>query len=169
MKYKKVVLIGMMGSGKTTIANLLSKSLNKSALDLDLLFEKKYNTTIKDFFNNFSEEKFRALEHNLLKEVLEDDNFIISTGGGIILSDINRKLLFNDDILTIYLSANPTTIYDRIKDDKTRPLLLVENPKNEIEKILNNRIQYYSMAKITIKTDNKTAGDIVEEIKKWIV
>ena len=169
MKYNKIALIGMMGSGKTSVSNLLAKSLNKSALDLDSLFETKHNTTIKDFFKDFGEENFRELETNLLKEVLNNDEFILSTGGGIVLSEENRKLLFKDDILTIYLSASSDTIYDRIKHSKTRPLLLVENPKEEIRKILNEREKYYSMAKLTILTDNKSKDEIVEELKKWIV
>ncbi len=132
MKYKKIALIGMMGSGKSTLA----KRLSQNAIDMDLLFEEKYQISIKDFFQKFGENEFRNCETILLKEIALNNEFILSTGGGVILSKDNKKILFNTDIFTIYLSATPDTIYNRIKSDKTRPLLLVKNPKAEIEKIL---------------------------------
>ena len=99
------------------------------------------------------------------EEVLAKDEFILSTGGGIILSQENRNNLFTDDILTVYLSASPNLLFERLKFDTTRPLLKVDNPLEEINKILNARHKYYSMAKQTINVDNKTIDEIVEEIK----
>ena len=90
----------------------------------------------------------------------------MALGGGVILRPENRKLLFYNDIKTIYLKTSPETIYQRIKNDKKRPLLMVENPKKEIETILNTREQFYLMADMIIKTDNKTIEEITEEIIK---
>ncbi len=165
MKYKKIALIGMMGSGKTTVARALQKKINIEIVDLDVLFEKKYKIAIKEFFEKYSQQEFRQKETELLKEVSKKESFIISTGGGIILSEANRDLLFKNDIYTIYLSASENTIYERIKNDNSRPLLQVENPKEEIKKILNSRIEFYRQANITIITDNKSIEKIVEEIK----
>ena len=164
MKYKKIALIGMMGSGKSTISKELAKKLNYALCDTDEIFEKKYNSSIADFFKVFKEEEFRKKETEILKELLQKENIVISTGGGIILKKENRDLLFQDDVLTIYLETSPEAIYNRIKNDKTRPLLLVENPKEEIKKISKNREKYYNLAKIKINTDNKS----IEEILKWI-
>ena len=166
MKYNKIILIGMMGSGKTTISKLLSKKLNLPLFDIDEIFEQQENCTIVDFFKNHSEEKFRKIESEILKETLKQKNCIISTGGGIVLKEDNRDMLFKDNILTIYLKATSETIYQRIKNDKTRPLLLVENPQLEIKKILNTREKFYNLAKTTIETDKKTKEEIAREILK---
>ena len=170
MKYKKIALIGMMGSGKSTIAKELSKKTGLELLETDEIFELKYKTKIKDFFKNYGENKFRKLETELLKEISQKENFILSTGGGIILQEENRKILFNTDIKTIYLKANFETIFERIKNSKERPLLLVENPKKEIQKILKSRECFYKIANKTIITDNKTIEEITKEIiaEIWI-
>jgi len=168
MKYNKIALIGMMGSGKSSVAFELSKNINIKAYDSDKIFEEKYQTTIRDFFEKYDEKTFREYESELLKETVKLESFILSTGGGIVLSEENRDILFNKDIYTIFLSANPETIYNRIKNDTTRPLLLVQNPKSEIEKIINKRINYYKMARKTILTDDKSIKEIVEEIL-WLL
>ena len=166
MKYKKFALIGMMGSGKSAVSKELNKITNIKLYEADDIFEFENNIKIKDFFKTQGEEKFRQIETEILKKILSNEEFIISTGGGVILSPENRKLLFNNDIKTIYLKTSPETIYQRIKNDKKRPLLMVENPKKEIETILNTREQFYLMADKTIETDNKTIEEITEEIIK---
>ena len=167
MKYNKIALIGMMGSGKSTIAKQLAKELGFKLLELDEIFEEQENSTISDYFKNFGEENFRKIESKILGEALKKENIILSTGGGVILKKENRDLLFQNNILTIYLETNVENIYDRIKNDEKRPLLKVKNPKNEIENILNNRIKYYSQAKYKINTNDKTIENIIEEIKQW--
>ena len=166
MKYKKFALIGMMGSGKSAVSKELSKITSIKLYEADDIFEFENNIKIKDFFKTQGEEKFRQIETEILKKILLNEEFIISTGGGVILSPENRKLLFYNDIKTIYLKTSPETIYQRIKNDKKRPLLMVENPKKEIETILNTREQFYLMADKTIETDNKTIKEITEEIIK---
>ena len=78
MKYNKIALIGMMGSGKTTISKTLAEKLNKNLIDLDNLFEERNKSTINDFFKNFGEEEFRKKETELLKEVSLNNDFILS-------------------------------------------------------------------------------------------
>lgn len=166
MKYKKIALIGMMGSGKTAVAKELSEIIKVKLFEMDDIFEKKYQIKIKDFFKNFGEDKFRECENNILNEIIKNDSYIISTGGGIILNPNNREILFKKNIKTIYLKTNPDIIFERIKKDKNRPLLLVDNPKEEIKKILAQREAFYNKANITIQTDNKTIKEIAEEINK---
>lgn len=167
MKHNKIALIGMMGSGKSAVSKALAKETGFTLFELDEVFEMQENMKIKDFFKEFGEEKFRNIESKILKDTLKNENIIISCGGGIILKEENRKLLFGDNILTIYLIANTETIYERIKNDKIRPLLQVENPKKEIEKILSQREMYYNLAKIKINTNNKAIEEIIKEIKQY--
>lgn len=169
MKYKKIALIGMMGSGKTTISKLLAKKSNWTLFDTDKIFEEENNTTITNFFEKFGENEFRKKEIQILDLISKNENIIISTGGGIILKQENREKLFHQDIFSIYLKTSPDTIFERIKNNKTRPLLLVENPKCEIEKILNSRKDYYNLAQLTVNTDDKTAQEITEEIWKKLI
>ena len=92
----------------------------------------------------------------------------MSCGGGIVLLEENQEILFNSDVLTIYLEAETKNIYNRIKNDNKRPLLQVENPEMEIEKILNSRKNLYQKAKIKIKTDGKSPQEITKEILETI-
>ena len=94
MKYNKIALIGMMGSGKTTIAKLLAYRLNINPVDTDEIFVQKFGS-IKEYFAQFGEELFRLKETDILSEVSNLDSFILSCGGGIILSKANSYILFN--------------------------------------------------------------------------
>ena len=164
----KIILIGMMGSGKSTIAQKLAHRLGFSLFECDEIFEKKFKIKIKDYFKQFVEENFRKEEENILKDLIKKDNFIISTGGGVVLNKNNRNLIFNDEILSIYLKSSVGAIFDRIKNNKNRPLLNVENPRKEIEKILNQREDLYKQAKLTIENENETIDEVVEKIIKEI-
>lgn len=164
MKYNKIALIGMMGSGKSTISKLLAQKLGFLALEADDIFEQQEKISIKEYFKTFGEESFRLKEAEILKSAILNNNIVISCGGGIVLKKENQEILFNSDVLTIYLEADIENIYNRIKEDSSRPLLQVQNPKEEIEKILNSRKNLYEKAKIKIKTDNKEPNIITEEI-----
>lgn len=168
MNYNKIALIGMMGCGKSTIAKVLANEILYPLYEADEVFELEQKISIKDFFKEFGEEKFRKIETEILKNISKTDKFILSCGGGVILSEENRSILFNRDIFTIYLEAGVDTIYERIKNNSSRPLLLVENPKKEIEQILSSRDKYYNLANLKISTDNKSVEDIKTEILKAI-
>ena len=166
MKHKKIAFIGMMGSGKSTIAKNLAENCNLELFEADEIFEKQEKITIRDFFEKFGEEEFREKESEILKKIVKKENFILSTGGGIVLKKENREILFDSDITTIYLKASPNSIYNRIKNQTQRPLLQVQNPREEIEKIIKNREIYYNLANYSILTDNKTINEITVEIEK---
>lgn len=160
----KIALIGMMGCGKTSAAKELAKELDCPLFDCDNIFEKKFEIKITEFFKLYGEEKFRICENEILNDIIKNKNFIISTGGGIILNKENRNILFNHQIKTFYLKASAQTIFDRIKNDKTRPLLLVQNPLEEIENLIKQRETFYKQAIYTIDCNDKNIETIVKEI-----
>lgn len=161
-KSKNIILIGMPGSGKTTVAAKLAGLLNLKFIDLDDVIENKYGK-IAEIFTQNGEEYFRNLETKELTNLIGEQDFVLSTGGGIVLKDENLQILKKLGRV-FYLSAEPETIYQRVKNQTHRPLLNSENPKDSIEKIFNSRIEKYMHSGEKIVTDNKTTEQIAGEI-----
>jgi len=151
-----------MGAGKTTVGMELAKKLNYKLIDTDHSIENDQSREIKDIFSEEGELFFRNLETLKLKELINVENAIISTGGGIILKDENRSILNN--LFTIYLKADFENIFNRIKQDTSRPLLLTDDPYNTAKDIFKSRQSVYESFKIHVRTDNKTPHEVVEEI-----
>ncbi|EFQ56820.1 shikimate kinase [Streptococcus downei] len=154
------ILIGFMGSGKSTIARLLDENF----VDMDSLITQKIGMPIADFFATKGEEAFRAIEAQTLAELADSDQ-VIATGGGVVTSPANREILATNPE-TIYLKADFDTLYDRIAKDETnvRPLF-VNNSKEDFQAIFDGRQRFYEdAANIVIDVTNKTPEEIVEEI-----
>ena len=151
-----------MGAGKTTVGMELAKKLNYKLIDTYHSIENDQSREIKDIFSQDGESFFRNLETLKLKELTNVENAIISTGGGIILKDENRSILNN--LFTIYLKADFENIFNRIKQDTSRPLLLTDDPYNTAKDIFKSRQSVYESFKIHVRTDNKTPQQVVEEI-----
>ncbi len=157
-----IFIIGMMGSGKSTIAPLLSKELKIPFTDTDKDLENILNLDIKKIFNQLSEEKFRELESAYFLEHIKKSSTIYATGGGIVMIKKNRHILKSTGN-TIYLNASIETLNNRlVNDQKKRPLF---NNKNSLKVILNERKRYYNdCADITINIDEKSSKIILNEI-----
>ena len=112
MEYNKVALIGMMGSGKSTIAKQLNKITNIKLFETDEIFENKYKLTIKKYFDIYGENNFREKENEILVDIVKNEEFIISTGGGVVLDSNNREILFCGNIKTIYLKTSCNSIFE---------------------------------------------------------
>ena len=158
-----IALVGMMGCGKTTIGKLIAKDLNFSFIDTDELIVEKENRSINKIFEENGEEFFREIETSILLKTLNNDNQIISTGGGIIKKDKNIKLLKEKSIV-IYLEADDKTLYERVKNNKDRPLLNVDDMQEKITTLLKERENKYKQAHHTISTTNKEPNNIAKEI-----
>lgn len=159
-----ISIIGMMGSGKTTVAKLLSEKLFEfSFIDTDDLIVKTENLPIVDIFAKKGENYFRKIENKVLADILKNNNQIISTGGGIILYDSNIRMLKEKSVV-FFLNADADTIFYRLKNNKDRPLLNDGNMKDKINRILTERINRYKQAHYIINTDNMSPEAITEEI-----
>jgi len=165
-----VVLIGFMGSGKTTVGKALAEELSIEYIDTDVHIESVYENKISDIFDAFGEDYFRKIETEQLLKLLEerDSRKVISCGGGMILRKQNRQILKKFG-KTVYLRTTAKSIYERIKDDTTRPLLMCSDKLSKIEELLEKRKDIYECAAdIIIDTDNKNIEEIVNEIIKSV-
>ena len=161
-----IVLIGFMGSGKSTIARILERQTGAKAVDTDERIEKKKKMTIPQMFETKGEEYFRKAETAYLSKTVQKGRtgIILAAGGGMPMREENRRLLRRLGRV-VYLQASAKEIYGRIKDDKNRPLVGVENPKARIEELLDERETYYRMAAdITIETDDRDPETIAAMI-----
>lgn len=163
---KNIVLIGMSGTGKTTIGKELSQELNREFLDTDILIEKRLGMTIEEIFLEYGEEYFRNLESKIVDEIRKEENLIISTGGGIILREKNIIKLKEKGIL-ILLEASIDNIVKNIKRSSVvRPLInRGKDPYKEVESIYKKRKKiYHAAADYIVYVDNKSINNIVYEI-----
>ena len=151
-----------MGAGKTTVGIELAKKLSYKLIDTDQSIENDQSRKIKNIFSEDGEPFFRNLETLKLKELINEENAIISTGGGIILKDENRSIL--NDLFTIYLKADFENIFNRIKQDTSRPLLLTDDPYNTAKDIFKSRQSIYESFKVHVCTDNMSPQQVVDEI-----
>lgn len=160
---KNIVLVGLMGSGKTTIGKLLSKTLERELIDIDSKIEKESGKTINEIFELYGELLFRKLESKAIDSIGQEEDKVISTGGGAVQDNCNLDNLKKNGLL-FYLKASPKELFARIKHDTHRPLLKNAKPQETLKKLLKQREGNYNLADYTITTDNKQANDIVNEI-----
>ena len=158
-----ISLIGMMGSGKTTVGEKLARKLNFAFIDTDSLIVDSEKTSINEIFSVKGEEYFRLIETSILSKTLDVDNQVISTGGGIVKNEKNIELL-KEKSLVFYLEASSETHYERVKNSKERPLLNTPDIKEKIINLLDERKINYKKADYVVNTEKKSPDNIVEEI-----
>ena len=167
MNMKTIVLTGMMGTGKTSIGNMLAQQILCEFIDLDEQIENSENLSVSEIFEKFGEKYFRDKEAKTIKEVFAPENMVISLGGGTFENPEIREFLLNNAEV-VYLETSAQTIFDRIKNNSSRPLLKDRMNIETINQILNSRKENYKLATYSIITDNKTIEDVVLEIIKCV-
>lgn len=163
-----IVLIGFMGTGKSTIASCLSEVYGMEVVEMDELIETMEGKSIPDIFQTFGEEYFRSLETELLKKFKGRSNVVISCGGGTPLREENVAIM-KENGKVVLLTAKAENILKRVEDNHDRPLLEGKKNISYIEEMLKGRKdKYESAADVIVATDDRTKEEICEEIAKKV-
>jgi len=165
-KKERIALIGFMGSGKSTVGKILAEKTGRNFYDIDGLIEKKAGMSINEIFSTSGADYFRSLESEVLAEVLNFKNSVISCGGGIILRKENVSLL-KESAVTVWLYASIVSSVKRL--DSSRPLLNVDNPASRAMELFSERKKLYATAcDLLVSNENKTAEKCAEIIYEEI-
>jgi len=159
---KNLVIIGMMGSGKSTIGRLLAKELNLRFIDVDNVIEQKTKMKISKIFEKKGEVSFRNLEEKITLKILDKINCVVSLGGGGFLNEKIRKVVQEKNV-PIWLNWKPETLINRIRKNSRRPVILNLNDI-ELKKLIFNRSKIYSKSKYKINCEKMDKKEIVKEI-----
>ncbi|MBB4629151.1 shikimate kinase [Paracoccus denitrificans] len=159
MMRRNIVLIGMMGAGKTAIGGELARRLRRPFSDTDAEIERAAAMTIPEIFARDGEEFFRARESEVLGRVLASGPGVVSTGGGAWLRPENRARIGEDGV-SVWLDCDLETLWHRVRHRPTRPLLQTPDPRGTLERLLDERSPVYALADIRVPAQR---GDSIEQ------
>ena len=164
MENKNVFLIGFMGSGKSTIARLLSEEMGNELIEMDETIETEEGCSINQIFEIHGEAHFRELETALVVRITDKGGCVVSCGGGVVLRSENVENMKKNGTI-IYLSATPETIYRRVRHSTNRPLLNGNMNVGHITQLMEKRLPIYeSAADVVIDVNDKEKVNIVKEL-----
>lgn len=162
---KTVVMVGMMGAGKTAVGTAVARNLGVPFLDSDEEIVRAAQRSIAEIFERDGEPFFRARETEVLARLLRGAPCILSTGGGAFLSEINRKLVQEAGV-SVWLRADLDLLWQRVRHKTTRPLLRTANPRETLRQLYEARVPLYSLADIAVDS----AADLsIEEMAAKVV
>ena len=162
---RTVVLVGLMGAGKSTVGRRLAERLGVRFVDSDSEIETAADMTIPEIFERFDEQYFRDGERRVIARLLTDVPCVLATGGGAFLSNENREMIGERGV-SVWIKADLETLWERVKDKTSRPLLNGENPKGVLAGLLEARYPLYETADIVV---NSVSGDPHEVVVDAIV
>ena len=162
---KNLVLVGMMGVGKSSVGKILAKSLKIKFVDIDKLIEKKQKMKIRNIFELKGEKFFRNEEEIVCKEYLQKTKSVIALGGGAFMNKNIRSAIFSNSI-SIWLDVSIKTLNLRLNKNFKRPLLKQQNNKEILEKLYDKRKTVYNLAKYKIDCNKMKINDVVKKIIK---
>ena len=166
---RKIILLGYMGCGKSTIANRVSKITNSPFVDLDKNIEERTNLSINEIFEQRGEIYFRKLEREVLMDLLNTSGeLIIGLGGGTPCYANNHELLKSENIVSIYLKASVDTLFERLGSNKSKRPLIANKTDDELKEFiaqhLFERSFYYNQAKYKLVIDGKSEDETAQDI-----
>lgn len=160
-----LVLIGLTGSGKTTVGRLVAARLGRDFIDTDRLVEETAGSTIRSIFDTHGEDEFRRREQAALLEILgRTDPAVVATGGGVVERAENRLLLRRSDIRVVWLLATPEVVLSRLRQRGHRPLL-DDDPEGTLQEMWRKREPLYrEVADVIVSVDQRSLADVVEAV-----
>ena len=162
---KNIVLVGFMGTGKSSVAKLLARWTGRTLVEMDDEIEKKEGMSINQIFSTKGENHFRRREREVVEELSARRGLVVSTGGGVVLNGDNIRD-FKTGGIVVCLDASPETVYRRVKHESHRPLLQTPDPLAKIKELLAFRAPFYAKADAKVSTDGKSVDQVAEEIAK---
>lgn len=165
---KNIILIGFMGTGKSVVGRRLAQRIKREFIDTDDEIERLTGKTVAQIFARDGVVRFRSEEELLVKKLARRSGLVIATGGGVVLNPENMKLLKENGVL-IALTASPEVIYNRVRNKKSRPLLMHKDIKNRIIELLQERRNAYLGADYTVDTGNISISETVEDITRYLL
>ena len=164
MSHRNIILVGPMGSGKSTIGNIIARRLNREFQDSDQFIERRTGVDIARIFDIEGEQGFRDRETNALQELLSQNNRVIATGGGSVMRPENQQMLKQRGYI-VFLDTSLNQQMQRLRRDKKRPLLQTENPRARLEALSHERRPIYlDLADLVVKTDKRVARRLASDI-----
>ena len=160
-----LVLVGMMGVGKTTVGRIVGERLGRRVVDSDQVIEARTGRTVREIFASDGEAAFRALETEALIEALtEQEPLVIAAAGGVVLSEQNRTALRDSPSKVVWLCADPATLVDRVRSGGHRPLL-DDDPEAALQKMFAERTPLYrQVADAIVLVDGRSVTDVVDAV-----
>lgn len=169
---KPIVIVGLMGAGKTSVGKLLAKKLSLPFIDSDSEIVKSAGCSVVDIFSIYGENEFRRVEDRVINRILSDEKIkILSTGEGAFIIDNVRKLT-KENAITIWLKADLDLLVKRTSFKDTRPLLLNYDSSKILQKLIDERYPIYAKADITVETKDeptyKTAQNVLKSLAQFL-
>ncbi len=163
LDHRPIVLIGMMGAGKTTVGRRLAAKLGRHFVDSDEEVEKAAGMTIDDIFRTHGEADFRAGEVKVIARLLKDRGIVLGTGGGAFINPDTRALV-KSAALSVWIKADFELLFQRVSRRSNRPLLKTANPRETLQKLIEARYPVYAEADVTVVSRDVPQDQVAEEV-----
>ena len=164
MSHRNIILVGPMGSGKSTIGNIIARRLNREFQDSDHHIERRTGVDIARIFDIEGEQGFRDRETSALQELLSENNRVIATGGGSVVRSENQQMLKQQGYV-VFLDTSLNQQMQRLRRDRKRPLLQTDDPRGRLESLTRQRRPIYlDLADLVVKTDKRVARRLAADI-----
>ncbi|KPF44946.1 shikimate kinase [Rhizobium sp. G187] len=165
---RNLVLVGLMGAGKSAIGRLVAQQMALPFIDTDAEIERVSRMSISELFAAYGEEEFRALETRVIKRLLRTGPRVVSTGGGAFINERTRAQVERGGV-SVWLKADLDVLWERVNKRDHRPLLKTENPKQTLKDLMDRRYPIYELADITVQSRDVRKDVIAEEVLSAIL